>query len=144
MTRTLPLALVLLITLPAFAQEAPLPPKLTGTRLEVTADANIKAVPDMATVSSGVVTQAPTASEAMSKNAAAMTKVFDALKKAGIKETDIQTSGLSLNPDYAYEEKQAPRITGYQANNNVSVVLHDLTKVGATLDTLVSVGANQI
>ncbi|HCK83733.1 MAG TPA: hypothetical protein DHW63_04225, partial [Hyphomonadaceae bacterium] len=44
----------------------------------------------------------------------------DALLAAGVAERDIQTSNLSVNPQYAYVENEQPRMTGYQANNTVS------------------------
>jgi uncharacterized protein YggE len=51
-----------------------------------------------------VVTQAPTASAAIEQNARRMTSVRAALRRAGIADRDIQTSNVSLNPDYRYVE----------------------------------------
>ena len=56
----------------------------------------------------------------------------------------MQTSGISLNPQYRYAENEAPKITGYQANNTVSVKVRDIAKLGKVLDALAGVGANQI
>lgn len=115
-----------------------------GTLLSVSAESTAKRTPNIATVSTGVVTQAADANAAMRANAEQMAKVVAAIKAAGIAERDIQTSGINLNPQYRYQENQPPQITGYQANNNVNIVIRDISKVGKILDSLVATGANQI
>ena len=67
-----------------------------------------------------------------------------AIRAAGIAERDIQTSGISLNPNYKYAENQPPTIVGYQASNTVNVKVRDLSKLGKVLDTFVAQGANQV
>ena len=101
-------------------------------------------VPDIATISAGVVTQAVDGNTAMRQNSEQMAKVVAAIKAAGIADKDVQTSGISLNPQYRYAENEAPKITGYQANNTVSVKVRDIAKLGKVLDALAGVGANQI
>lgn len=100
--------------------------------------------PDQASVSAGVVTEGETAGEAMRKNADLMTSTFAALKKAGIAERNIQTSQMSLQPRYDYQNGQKPRITGYEVRNTVSAKSEDLKKVGPMLDALVDAGVNNI
>ena len=115
-----------------------------GTLLNVSAQAEASRVPDVATLSAGVVTQAADGNSAMRQNAEQMAKVMAAIKAAGIADKDVQTSGISLNPQYRYVENEAPKITGYQASNNVSLKVRDIAKLGKVLDALASVGANQI
>ena len=115
-----------------------------GTLLSVSASADAKRVPDVATISTGVVTQAADANAAMRANAVQMDKVMGAIRAAGITERDIQTSGISLNPNYKYAENQPPTIVGYQASNTVNVKVRDLSKLGKVLDTFVAQGANQV
>ena len=115
-----------------------------GTLLSVSAESTAKRTPNIANVSTGVVTQAADANAAMRANAEQMAKVVAAIKAAGIAERDIQTSGINLNPQYRYQENQPPQITGYQASNNVNIVIRDISKVGKILDSLVATGANQI
>lgn len=115
-----------------------------GTLLSVSAGAEARRVPDVATISAGVVTQAVDANAAMRANATQMDKVMGAIKAAGIAERDIQTSGLSLNPQYKYVENQNPTIIGYQASNNVNLKVRDIGKLGKVLDALVASGANQV
>ena len=115
-----------------------------GTLLSVSATAESRRVPDVATISTGVVTQAADANAAMRANAVQMDKVMAAIRAAGIAERDVQTSGINLNPQYRYVENQLPSITGYQANNTVNVKVRDLSKLGKVLDAFVASGANQV
>ncbi|WP_115001007.1 SIMPL domain-containing protein [Xanthomonas campestris] len=115
-----------------------------GTLLNVSAEAEAKRVPDIATVSAGVVTQAVDGNAAMRQNAEQMSKVMTAVKAAGIADKDVQTSGINLNPQYSYKENEAPKIIGYQASNTVSLKVRDIAKLGKVLDALVAQGANDI
>jgi uncharacterized protein len=119
------------------AQQAP-------ATLTLSAEAEVQAAPDIAEIGAGVMTQAADAGSALAANSAQMTRVVAALKKAGLADRDIQTSGLNLQPQYRYEQNQAPILTGFQAANRVSVVLRDVKGAGRVIDTLVKEGANQI
>lgn len=115
-----------------------------GTLLSVSAQAEARRVPDVATISAGVVTQAVDGNTAMRQNAEQMAKVMEAIKAAGVAEKDTQTSGISLNPQYRYVENEAPKITGYQASNTVNLKVRDIAKLGKVLDALAASGSNQI
>ena len=143
----LALLLVAAAAIPAHAQTAPATAADTmfrATTLNLSSYGEVKAEPDMATISLGVQTQARTAAAAMTQNAQQMTRVVAALKGAGIAEKDIQTSGLNLNAQYVHVDNQPPRLTGYQASNTVTIRVYDLDRLGQTIDAVVSVGANQI
>lgn len=151
MTRFLPALLLgtaLAAGVPAMTAAAQVPAAASatsdGTLLSVSAQAEATRVPDVASISSGVVTQAADANAALRANADRMTKVMAAIKAAGVAERDIQTTGINVNPQYRYEDNQPPAITGYQASNTVSVKVRDIRKLGDVLDALVAAGANQI
>ncbi len=112
--------------------------------LNLSAYGEVRVAPDMATITFGVTTEGTTAQAAMADNARRMQEVFAALSRAGIADRDIQTSGLNLSAQYDYVENQPPRLRGYQASNQVTVIINDLTKVGTTADVVVSAGVNQI
>lgn len=146
-----PLALTL--ALPAAAQTPFGQPSIAAnsTLLSLTAQGKSTRTPDLAVFNAGVVTQGTTASEALSANSTAMNRVIATLKKAGIADRDIQTSQISLNPIYSQPEygpsgmpRQEPRITGYQAVNNVSIRSRNVAGFGKVLDALVASGANQV
>ena len=119
-------------------------PPIAGTSLEVSATGEVTRVPDVAVISAGVATRSQTASAALQQNAARMDRVIAALKAAGVAERDIQTSSISLNPEYRYVENQAPKLTGYSASNSVNIRFRDIRNSGKVLDALVAEGANQI
>lgn len=129
--------------LPAAAQTQS-QPALSGTRLDILATGEVTRIPDIARISAGVVTQAPTATGAIAQNAKQMASVRAALKAAGIADRDIQTSSITLNPEYRYVENQSPVLTGYRASNEVSVRFRDIANSGKILDALVAQGANQV
>ncbi|HEY0033615.1 MAG TPA: SIMPL domain-containing protein, partial [Devosia sp.] len=135
-----PLALMAGFALPAFA----------GT-ITIDGMGEVRAVPDMAVINSGVTTQGATAREALDANSAAMAELVATLKEAGIEARDIQTSGFSVNPNYVYSEERdangyslPPKINGYQVMNTVTVAVRDLPALGSILDKAVTVGANTI
>lgn len=147
MIRSALLASVLTLALPAgaaAAQDVVPVQAISGTRLDIVATGEVSRVPDIARINAGVVTQARTATAAISQNAERMNRVIAALERAGIAERDIQTSSISLNPEYRYVENQAPILTGYRASNDVTVRFRDIAETGAILDALVAEGANQI
>lgn len=146
-----PLALALSLPGAAMAHDSQPAIAAASTLLTVSADGRSNRVPDLAVFSAGVTTQGATAGEAMSANAAAMTRVIAALKKAGVAEKDIQTSSIQLNPVYGRpvvdpngQMAQEPRIVGYQALNLVTIRARDIKNFGKVLDALVASGANQI
>lgn len=133
------------------------------TLLVVSGEGQSRRVPDVAVFSAGVVTQGKTGGDALSVNAMRMDQVVKALKRVGIADRDIQTSALSLQPQYSNPEQeaqiraritrepyvaptqpQAPRIIGYEARNNVQVRVRKLGEMGRIIDTLVQAGANQV
>src|SRR5687767_15151087 len=150
MTPVLKLAsLLVLSALPlasAAAQTLPLPaPVINGTRLDVVATGEVTRVPDIARVTAGVITTATTATAALEQNARQMASVRQALRQAGIPDRDIQTSAISLYPDYRQDERgMNPQLIGYRASNEVSVRFRDIAATGKILDALVAQGANQI
>jgi uncharacterized protein YggE len=115
-----------------------------STLVTVSAQAEARQAPDMAVLSTGVQSLAPDANSALRRNAEQMTRVVASIKAAGIAANDVQTSGVSLNPDYAYVANRPPRIKGYYASNTVNVTVRDIGRLGEILDALVATGANQI
>ena len=114
--------------------------------ITVSGEGEVHAAPDEAMLSAGVVSSARTAATALADNARAMNAVFATLRKAGVPEKSMQTSGFNVAPQYATDKNgtQTQQITGYQVSNTVSVTVDDLSKVGPTLDALVASGANAI
>ena len=150
---TIAASVLALLALPLAAQ-APRPPAAGGGPMDavptliVSGSGQARVAPDVATVRLGVVAQAPSARAVQDQVNRAASAVLDAIRKVGIPAEEIQTSGLSLSPLYSQNrsgnETQAPRITGYQANDTVSVRVTDLAKVGPVIDAGLGAGANTL
>lgn len=135
-----PIAMAALLASPALADTM----TLSGT-------GTVRAAPDMATINTGVTTQAETAREALDANSAAMADLVAALREAGLEARDIQTSDFNVSPQYVYSDRRddngynlPPEIQGYQVSNTVTIVVRDLEALGSVLDQAVTVGANTI
>jgi uncharacterized protein YggE len=113
--------------------------------ISMTGHGEIRGVPDLAQVSAGVTSNATTAAQALAANSSRMKNVFAALEKLGVPEKNIQTTSFFVSPQYTNGDNNSPRrLTGYQVSNEVSVRLDDVSKLGSTLDALVTAGANQM
>ena len=111
-----------------------------GTTITVTGNGTVDATPDRASFDFGVTTNGATAAEALSRNASQARAIIDALKKAGIASSAIQTTQVSLWPQTSSNGRV---ITGYQASNSVQVTAA-LAKSGALVDAAVGAGANNV
>jgi uncharacterized protein YggE len=128
----------------AAAQQSTITQTIAGTRLDISATGEVTRVPDVAIVSAGVVSRSTTASAALHDSADRIERVLASLKRVGVDDRDIQTSNVSLNPEYRYPDNQSPQLVGYTASNNVTIRFRDLRNSGKILDALVGQGANQI
>ena len=144
MPRLLAVALIavgLLAAAPLVSAEEPAP------SITVVGSGSVSGVPDTAEVTAGVVTQAATASQAMSQNSAAMEQVLKALAALGIADRDIHTTNVSIVPQRASSQPSRPApspVVGYEVTNQVRVRVRNLSSLGRLLDTLVSQGANAL
>ncbi|MBC8020623.1 MAG: SIMPL domain-containing protein [Methyloceanibacter sp.] len=137
--------LALLLSMAALVPSATAHDQPEKRNISLVASGIVKTTPDMVDISTGVTSEAPSARAALDKNTEAMTKVVEALKEEGIDPKDIQTANFSVGPIYEQKaEGKPPVVTGYRVTNQVRITLHDTGKLGAVLDKVVSLGANQI
>jgi uncharacterized protein YggE len=131
----------------AVAALAPLPANAAeklDRLVTVTGESTVTAAPDAAVIRVGVSSQGKTARAASDANAKEMTAVLAAINQAGIADRDIQTSWLSLQPQYDPSKGGAARLIGFQANNQVTVKIRDIGKLPAVLDRAIAAGANEM
>ena len=141
-TGVLAISILLVASLPSRAEE-----NKSKAIISITGTGKISATPDIARISSGVVSQAKTAAKALQSNSAAMTRIIAGLKAADIGAKDIQTSGFSVNPTYFYDQKNRqnpPKIIGYQVRNQIHITVRQREELGNILDKMITLGANQI
>ena|SRR3972149_9138114 len=133
---------ILLMAVVLFARPQTIPGQKEENTLSISGSAEKNVAPDTASLSTGVVVQAPTAKEASDKNAGLMNAVINELKNLGLQDKDIQTSFLSIQPVYKYNG--APTIEAYSASNNVQVTTKMLDALSDIIDKSTAAGANQI
>jgi hypothetical protein len=135
---TLVFSAVLALPLPALAEEA------TSAMISVTGTGVTEIAPDLATLSIGVTTQGETAAAALSANNEALAAVMARLTAAGIEGPDMQTSNLSISPNWTGYDSSTPTISGYVAMNMLTIRVRALDSLGAVMDAAVADGANTV
>jgi uncharacterized protein YggE len=116
-----------------------------GKTITVSGTGIASSKPEVAIVYLSVITRSETASEAQLLNAEKMNNAINALKNAGIKEEQIETTRYSLEPIYEYNENlRRSVLVGYQCVNTIKVTLEELNKVGKIIDTAVLAGVNEV
>ncbi|MEM6678698.1 MAG: SIMPL domain-containing protein [Pseudomonadota bacterium] len=115
-------------------------------RITVLGEGVVEAVPDLAIITMGVITQADTAGAALRQNSSAMTDVLATLEAAAIEARDIATASVTLGPLYGREPDAMGRrqIVGYTASNTVTVRVRALDTLGETLDAVTAAGATTL
>ena len=113
--------------------------------IQVSGSGVVSLVADTATLQIGVNTRKESVKEAQKENANLMAAVMEAIKKAGIEEKDIMTSQFNVFSSYEYSTSvlgKETRTPYYEVQNTVTVIIHDLSMVGAVLDAVMEAGAN--
>ena len=113
-------------------------PSATGRSVMVTGTGRIRVVPDKVTFSVGVATEAALVTQALRENHRKAEAVISALKTAGVRSEEIQTSGLRIRQGDG--EGKRP---GFVVENTVTVTRKDVKAVGELLEAAVNAGANQ-
>ncbi|HPJ01914.1 MAG TPA: SIMPL domain-containing protein [Candidatus Limiplasma sp.] len=114
-----------------------------GSTVTAIGSGTVTLVPDMASFSVGITTQDALITTAQTANAAAMQAVIAALTALNVAREDIQTEYYSVYPVYDYQGS-APKVTGYEVSNTVTVVVRDLASLPTLLDAAVEAGANNV
>jgi uncharacterized protein YggE len=133
------------IALQAQTPPGPVPREAaTYQTVSVTGTGRVTLTPDRASFTVGVQTVAPSLAVATQENAARMTAILAALRKAGATDRELRTTGLSIYPQQAPDPGNKPRIVAYQVSNNVTVTRDDVATIGRLLEAAVQAGANTV
>lgn len=120
---------------PALAQERQL------RTLTVTGRGEEKVQTSLAQVRLGVEVQGKTAQEVQQAVAQRSNAVVELLRSRNVE--NLETTGISLNPNYNYQEGRPPVITSYTGRNIVSFRV-PANRAGVLLDEAVRAGATRI
>jgi uncharacterized protein YggE len=113
-------------------------------RILVTGTGRVPVGPDLADLRLGVSTTRPTVEAARAASAATMTAILAALDRAGVARRDVQTSLLSVQPQYDYRDGRAATLTGYQLADLVAVTVRDVGRVADVIDGALRAGATSL
>ncbi len=131
--------------LPGISGEAAAQEKSMERTVTVSATGGAEVEPDLAQISTGVVSEAGTAKEAIERNKAGMSHLIDGLKKVGIEARDIRTTVFSVDPRYTQPKDGRPgTINGYRVMNQVRLTVRNVGRLGEVLDQAIALGANQV
>jgi uncharacterized protein YggE len=110
-----------------------------GGRITVTGTGTVTGVPNQLVLSMGVQTSASSVSTALTEANQAARRVMNALRSSGVHRGDIQTSGLSIQPNYA---NGSPAPVGYAVSEQLTATLRDLAKAGSQIQAAAHAGGN--
>jgi uncharacterized protein len=110
----------------------------TGTRITVTGTGNVSGVPNQLVLSLGVQTSGASVAGALRQANGAVRAITSALRHGGVAPSSIQTSGLSIQPNYS--SSGAP--SGYGVSEQLSVTLNRLSAAGTQISQAVRAGGN--
>lgn len=125
--------------LPAGSRPAVLTSVTGATRITVTGTGNVTGTPNQLTLAMGVQVSGPSVSSALARANSAASRVTAALRARGVAAADIQTSGLSIWPNYP-ANSQVP--SSYAVSESLTATLNLLTAAGAQIDAAVHAGGN--
>ncbi|GBD34488.1 26 kDa periplasmic immunogenic protein [bacterium HR35] len=109
----------------------------------VTGEGKEIAVPNIAEIRIGVITEGSDLKTLQQENSDKMNKIINFLKAQGINEKDIKTENYSITPKYDYTLSPY-KIVGYTISQNLVVKIRDLSKIGEILEGAVKNGANNV
>ena len=111
------------------------------TGITVGGEGTAQGKPDVALITLGVTALAPTVGEARDRAAASLDAMLKSVKSGGVAEKDIQTTQLSINPEYNYDNGNQT-LRGFRVTNTVSIKVREINKTGDVVDGAVTAGGN--
>lgn len=116
---------------------------LCDSILSVTGQGEVKAEPDISTISVFITSRGKAASDATSINASSAQKLIDALTRAGIVQKDIQTQNVSVFPVYKDKinsQNATNNVIAYEASNSISIIVRKVSDTGSIIDLISNTG----
>jgi uncharacterized protein YggE len=120
------------------ASRAGLTPATGAARITVTGTGKVSGVPNQLVLSMGVQTSAASVAGALRQANQSVRSITAVLARSGVSASDIQTSGLSIQPNYS--SSGAPK--GYGVSEQLSVTLNHLSSAGNQISAAARAGGN--
>lgn len=111
--------------------------------ITVSGHGEVDVPPDIGFVTVGVQSTASTVAAARDAAADSADALVSSLKKNGVAEKDIQTTGLYIQPNYDYA-KGSPQLTGYTVTNTVTTKVRKIDTMSKVVDDAVAAGGDSV
>jgi uncharacterized protein YggE len=126
-----------------FAQGLGLGTGSNDQTVSATGHGQVEGTPDLLTITVGVQSSGARLQPTLATNNQEAQAVISKLEGDGVLAKDIQTSQLSVNPNYSQPTPNAaPKLVGYQVTDIVTANIHQLDRGGAIIDDAVAAGGN--
>jgi len=120
-------------------------PQKEPSKITVQGNYEKEIMPDKAELWFGVETNSTSANEAQDRNKNITQSIINALKKAGVPESDMETINYNMYPKQIWDEKTSTYKTdGYIVSNTIKLNTKDFSKIGSYIDIAVKNGATNI
>lgn len=116
---------------------------MTPGEISVTGQAVRQVAPSYALLNLGVSNKNTSVQAAKAQNDAVMSKLISSLQHLGVSRNNIQTSNITINPNYDYIDGNS-KLNGYNVNNTVVVRVYDTSSIGKAIDAAIASGASDI
>lgn len=141
-TKSFLLAAALLVPASVWADHHPAPDRRS---VSVSGQGEVAVKPDRARLSIAVDQYAQEPKPAETAANKIVRDYLAEVKKLGIEDKHISTAGISLNPEYVWDEKlRQNRITGYRARRDIQIYVENLEKLGDLILSATKTGINQV
>lgn len=110
--------------------------------ISVTGDAEIKVAPDEVTLTMGVDSHDKDLAIAKAENDKRIRRLLSLARAAGVDSKNIQTSALTMGPEYS--DEKIPKLLGYEVSQTVSVTLTDLSRYEDLMIRSLDAGVNRV
>ena len=109
--------------------------------ISVGGEGKVSGAPDVAVLTLGVSVLAPSVKDARDQAASAMNGVVESIKGNGVDAKDIQTTQLSIYPEYTYGDGNQ-ELTGYRVTNTVTAKVRNIDNTSKVIDDAVAAGGD--
>lgn len=138
-------AFFLLLVAPAATDaQTPVGATLAAPEIVNTGHGEVRLKPDRVSLSIGVVTHGRDAMTAGSRNAKRLIPLLAALRRQGLADSVIVTTGYSVDADYSEPGRPVADSLAYAARNAVRVTLDHINDLGRIVDTSLASGATEV
>lgn len=117
---------------------------MNNRTITVTGTGTAEAPPDLLTMSVGVECRRDSVGAAYADAGTASAAVSGALRRHGVADADIRTSGLNVRPEFVWRDGGGQQLTGYVTSNVLTVRLRQVSAASAVIAAAVDAGGNDV